>query len=135
MTLTDDRWCFACGPDNPHGLHLNFRFEGDEYVCDFLPQRQHQGWAGVVHGGIVATLLDEAMTRMLWDTGTNAVTADLHVRLRRPAQVGIPLQVRARVRNRRKSLVHAEAEVLLSDGTVVATAQSRLMLEEPRPCS
>jgi uncharacterized protein (TIGR00369 family) len=131
MALTDDRWCFACGPDNPHGLHLAFRFEGDDYVCDFVPQRCHQGWAGVVHGGIIATLLDEAMTRMLWDTGTNAVTADLHLRLSRPAQVGIPLQVRARVRNRRKSLVEAEAEALLSDGTVVATAQSKLLMEEP----
>lgn len=130
MTLTDDKWCFACGPENPHGLHLSFRFEGDEYVCDFIPQRCHQGWAGVVHGGIIATLLDETMNRMLCDSGTPVVTADLQVRFKHPAPVGAPLQVRARIRERRKSLVRAEAEATLADGTVVATAQSRLMVGE-----
>lgn len=130
MTLSDDKWCFACGPENPHGLHLSFRFEGDECVCDFIPQRCHQGWAGVVHGGIVATLLDETMNRMLCDSGTPVVTADLHVRFKHPAPVEVPLQVRARVRERRKSLVTAEAEVVLADGTVAATAESKLMAGE-----
>lgn len=130
MRVSDDKWCFACGPDNPHGLHLTFRFEGDECVCDFVPQRCHQGWAGIVHGGIISTLLDETMTRMLCDAGTPAVTADLRVRLKQPVPVGAPLQVRARVRERRKRVIQAEAEVILSDGAVAATAEAKLMVGE-----
>jgi len=130
MRVSDDKWCFACGPDNPRGLHLTFRFEGNECVCDFVPQRFHQGWAGIVHGGIVATLLDETMTRMLCDTGTPVVTADLHVRLKQPVPVGIPLQVRARVRARRKRVIEAEAEVILSDGAIAATGEAKLMVGE-----
>jgi len=130
MTLADDKWCFACGPDNPYGLHLSFRFEGDEYVCDFVPQRFHQGWAGVVHGGIIATLLDETMNRMLCHSRTPVVTADLHLRFKRQAPVGVPIQARARVRERRKRLVHTEAEATLPDGTVVATAEAKMMVED-----
>jgi len=130
MRVSDDRWCFACGPDNPHGLHLTFRFEGDEYVCDFVPEHFHQGWAGIVHGGIVATLLDETMTRMLCDAGTPVVTADLHVRLKQPVPLGMPLQVRARIRERRKRVIETEAEVVLSEGAVAATGEAKLMVEE-----
>ena len=129
MRVSDDSWCFACGADNPHGLHLTFRFDGDEFVCDFIPQRPHQGWVGVVHG--LATLLDETMTRMLCDAGTPAVTADLHVRFKRPTPVGAPVQVRSRVRERRGKLVEAEAEVILSDGAVAATGEAKLMVGEP----
>ena len=131
MRLRDDKWCFACGRDNPHGLRLEFRADGEEYVCDFVPQRHHQGWSGVVHGGIVATLLDETITRMLCDRGSPVVTADLHVRLKRPTPVGQPVQVRARLLERRREIITAAAELLLADGTVTATAEAKLMGGEP----
>ena len=74
--LKDDQWCFACGAENPHGLRLSgFRREGDDYVVEFTPQRHHQGWQGITHGGIAATILDEVMTRILYEQGLEVVTA------------------------------------------------------------
>ena len=130
MKLDVDDMCFACGRKNPIGLKLQFNFDGDDYVTTFEVRPEHQGWAGIVHGGIVATLLDETMTRMLCDAGTPVVTADLHVRLKQPVPLGMPLQVRARIRERRKRVIETEAEVVLSDGAVAATGEAKLMVEE-----
>lgn len=124
---TDDHWCIACGSENPQGLHLKFRWEGEEYVADFTPQRVHQGWAGIVHGGILAILLDEAMNDMFSRNGAPVATAELKVRYRKPARVGVPLQVRARTVRVRPPVYYAEAAVTDADGTVVATATGKMM--------
>jgi hypothetical protein len=61
--MTEDsfaRWCYACGDLNPLGLHMHFRMEGEWAVAPFVARREHQGYPGFVHGGIVSTLLDEA---------------------------------------------------------------------------
>lgn len=128
MKLQDNRWCFACGPDNPHGLHLgDFHFQGDKYVCTFTPQRHHQGWADITHGGIVATLLDEIMTKMLAARGTEAVTVELTIRYRHPLPLGQQAVVRGWVTSQRGPLIHAAAELVLPDETVIATAHAKLM--------
>ena len=124
---SDDHWCLACGSDNPQGLKLQFRWEGDDYVCDFTPQRVHQGWAGVVHGGLLVTLLDEAMNHMLSHNAEPVATAELTVRFRRPAPVGVPLRVRARRTRARPPLFEAEGEITDSDGAVVATGTGKMM--------
>jgi len=61
LALPYTRDCFVCGAHNPHGLRLRFRREGDEVRADFTPQTQHAGFRGIVHGGILSTVLDEAM--------------------------------------------------------------------------
>lgn len=126
--LKDDRWCFACGPENPHGLHLEgFRMEGEEYVVDFCPSRQHQGWQGVTHGGIVATLLDEMMTRILYHQERNAVTAELTVRYHRPLTTGAHVQVRARLEEERGRLLRTSAELRDASGALIASAEGKFM--------
>ena len=128
-TVKDDRWCFACGPDNPHGLHLaGFRDEGDCHLVRFTPQRHHQGWQDRTHGGIVATLLDEVMTRLLYARGEDAVTAELTVRYHQPLPTGAPVEARAHEAERRGRLVRLEAEVRTADGTLVASGQGKFML-------
>ena len=127
--VKDDRWCFACGPDNPHGLHLEgFHDEGGDHVVSFVPERRHQGWQDRTHGGIVATLLDEVMTRLLRARGHDAVTAELTVRYHQALDTGAPVQARAREVQRRGRLVQVEAEVRTEDGTLVATGQGKFML-------
>ncbi len=128
LTLTDDHWCFACGSQNPHGLHLaDFCFEGDQYICHFTPERHHQGWAGITHGGIVATLLDEIMTRMLWKQGINAATGEITVRYYQPVKTGQLLTVRGHLGYKRGKLIKMEAKLALGDGTVVAAARAKLV--------
>jgi len=126
--VRDDGWCFACGPHNPHGLHLtDFHFEDGQYICHFTPQRHHQGWVGLTHGGIVATLLDEIMTRMLWEQGVNAMTGELNVRYRQPAATGQSLTVRGWVERKHGKLITAEARVELASGAVAAEAQAKFI--------
>ena len=126
--LKDDRWCFACGPDNPHGLHLQgFRQEGEEYVVDFCPERHHQGWQGLTHGGIVATLLDEMMTRILYEQERNAVTVEMTVRYHRPLVTGASVQARARIREERGRLIRTAAELRDQSGELIASAEGKFL--------
>ncbi len=128
LHLGDDGWCFACGPHNPSGLHLtDFHFEGAHYICHFTPQRHHQGWVGLTHGGIIATLLDEIMTRMLWEQGINALTGELDIRYRQPAAISQPLTVRGWVKCKHGKLITAQAQVELTDGSTVAEAQAKFI--------
>lgn len=129
LRVKDDRWCFACGPENPHGLRLaHFHFEGNWYVVGFTPQHHHQGWQGLTHGGIVATLLDEVSTRMLGDQGEDAVTAEMTVRYHQPLPTGEPVQARAHLLQKRKRLALTEAELVDSNDQVIASAKIKLML-------
>ena len=116
--------CFACGPSNPIGLKLEFHFEGEDYVTRFEIKPEYQGWRDLAHGGLLATVLDEVMTRIMWAKGINTVTGRLEVRYRHPAPVGSVLEVRGRITRQRPPLVETEAVATLPDGTVVAEAKS-----------
>ncbi len=122
MSLAVNGMCFVCGKENPIGLKLDFHFEGEDYITQFEVKSEHQGWSGMAHGGLVATVLDEVMTRILWEKGFNTVTGRLEVRYRKPVPIGETLTVRARIVKHRAPLVETEAAASLSDGTVVAEA-------------
>jgi acyl-coenzyme A thioesterase PaaI-like protein len=122
LTLSADGKCFACGNDNPIGLKLQFEFDGDDYVTVLQFGPEHSGWAGIVHGGLLATVLDEVMVRLLWVKGHEAVTARLTVFYRQTVPVGVRLRVRGRIVRVRAGgrMIETAAEALREDGTVVA---------------
>ena len=122
MALSADGKCFACGEDNPIGLKLQFQFDGDDYVTTLQFEPEHSGWAGIVHGGLLATVLDEVMVRLLWVKGYEAVTARLTVFYRQPVSVGARLRVRGRIVRVRAGgrMIETTAEAIREDGTVVA---------------
>ena len=116
MKLVDDHFCFACGADNKDGLDLNWIVNGKTCHAVFTPKRKFQGWKGLVHGGILATLLDEAMTRLAWIACGGAMTAEMTVRFLKPASISEKIFVRGeivsenrRVVQMRASLRHASA--------------------------
>jgi acyl-coenzyme A thioesterase PaaI-like protein len=119
--------CFACGPSNPHGLHIHPRREGDLVVADFAPTEWHEGWSRVIHGGILATLMDEVMAYTLLLDGLEAVTARLETRFRAGVQKGDRLRIEGRLINRRRAIADAESRVR-RDGEVVAEASARFMV-------
>ena len=122
MRLDVDDMCFACGKGNPIGLKLDFRFDGEEYVTEFEVRPEYQGWAGIVHGGLLATVLDETMARLLWEKDLNAITGRLNVRYHDRLAVGESVTVRARITKQRSPLVETSAKAAKADGTVVAEA-------------
>lgn len=127
LQLNDDNWCFACGKNNPIGLKLDFTNEGDEYVTYFTPAKEHQGWAGVTHGGIVSTLLDEVMTRKLNAIGIKAVTGEISVRFRRPARVGARLRFAGKLESESGRVFFTTARATDEDGNIIAEATGKIV--------
>ena len=127
--LQDDRNCFACGPDNPHGLHMQFEY-GDGFAkCTIEPGQAFAGWSNIMHGGVVAALLDEAMAHATLSTGERAVTARLDVRFRKAAPTNELLTVEGRVTGRRGRVFEVSGVLRGPDGTVYADSRSRFVAE------
>jgi len=115
--------CFACGPENPHGLSLRFKTsKTGESVTEWIPEVFTEGFRGIVHGGIVSTVLDEAMSKAIAAAGLPALTAELRVRLRHHVQSGRLVQVRGWINSHTKRLIKAEAVITDTEGTELAHA-------------
>jgi acyl-coenzyme A thioesterase PaaI-like protein len=128
----DPHHCFACGELNEHGLHLAIHTDPDHAWTETTLEQRFQGWETVAHGGIVCTLLDEAMAWAVIGRGTWGVTARLSVAFRRPIPVGRPIRADGRVvdENRR---AHRTAGRLLdaTTGELLATAEGTFMAVPP----
>ncbi len=130
MAIENNNRCFVCGKKNPYGLQVNpeIRDAGAEVHIECTPPDHMQGWANILHGGIISTLLDEAITHIGIGTFDGpAVTAHLEVRFRKPAPTGVKLLVFAERLKVSRRLVEAKAEVKLSDSTLIATGTGKVM--------
>ncbi len=112
--------CFVCGQQNEAGLKTVYRVEGDRIVTEFTGDTRHQGFPGVVHGGILATLLDETMGRTALFERAWVMTGRLEVRYRSPAPTGQPLTVSAWATRVRSRSVEARGEVRTASGVLLA---------------
>lgn len=129
MSFQADEMCFACGKDNPIGLHLTF-IEDDEYCrATFISERNYQGYEGIIHGGIIATLLDEVMARFAWKKYGSAATAKLEVRYLKPAPTGVPIHLRSHfvAVKRNGKIFEMAAIATLADGTLLAEGSATVM--------
>lgn len=124
---TDYQRCFVCGQRNPYGLHLVFRLDQNSIVADFQPREEHQGFPGIIHGGIVAAVLDEALgrTSLLGDNQEWTMTGRLEIRYRRYVPYGPLLRVRARLDEERKRMLQASGVLTLADDESVALAEAQ----------
>jgi uncharacterized protein (TIGR00369 family) len=128
----DDGRCFACGPFNAEGMHLRFVPDGADAVrADIVLPPRFQGWRGVAHGGIVMTLLDEAMAHACGQLGLRGVTASMELRFREPVPLGVPIVVRGEVKWQRRNVVALDARVELADGTICASAEGNFVSRGP----
>lgn len=117
--------CFACGPRNPEGLHLDFTIDAEAVTttANFELTEIHQGAPGFIHGGIIATLLDEAASKLNRSLGVLAMTRHMEVDYLRPAPIRAPLRVSgSHLRREGRKLFH-ESVLTAADGTVLARAK------------
>ncbi len=121
------RYCFGCGDLNPAGLKLEFRFEGDKAVADFLPQEQHQGYPGVVHGGVTAAALDEAMGWAMYAVGVWAMTGKMEVRFRQPLPLHQKAVVSGEVIRNRGRWLEVRGEIRSQEGGLMAESYGLFM--------
>jgi len=128
--FVDDDYCFACGQKNPMGLCLTFTLS-DDGTCttEFTGLPHHQGFKGVLHGGIIATVADDLMNNHLFRMhGVSTATAELKMRFKKPAPLLEPLTFTSRRMGGRGKIHEMECDVRLkSDETLLATAKGRFM--------
>jgi uncharacterized protein (TIGR00369 family) len=119
--------CFVCGRDNERGLKLRFERHGTlEVRATCVLGGDYIGFANRAHGGVVASLLDEAMGwASVLAAGGFTYTAELEIRYRQPAPVGVPLEVRGRVVRHTRRLTFAEGELRDAAGEVLASGTGK----------
>jgi uncharacterized protein (TIGR00369 family) len=124
----DDRACFACGEKNPVGLKLRLRTDAarGESAAEVTFEERFQGWAGIVHGGLVATVLDEAMIYAAGAKGLKTVTGEMTVRYIKPVSTGVAYTLKGRFIEDKGKIVLAESELVDAQGTQVARASGKL---------
>ena len=130
MRVENNDRCFACGKSNPFGLQVNpvVAPDGAQVKIECTPPIHFQGWANIVHGGILSTLLDEAITYVgIASFDGPAVTAQLDIRFKKPAPTEHKLIVIANRVKIGKRLIEVAATIELEDGTRIAEGTGKVM--------
>ena len=128
LELPHTAGCVACGPLNPHGLHLSLFVDPDDGTVrtEFTPLPAHIGFEGVLHGGVLATVLDEAMVwAATWSGRRFCLCGELTVRFRAVATIGQPLTITAKIDTSRPRLIQTRAHAHDASGGLVAEATAK----------
>lgn len=115
--------CFGCSDENRLGLRLNIRLVGDKTECEFTPIAEFQGPPGITHSGVVAAVLDEVMSQLIYSQLQLAVTRKIEVTYRRPLRVGQTYRFTAEIAGQNSRIIAARAEARDAEGNQVARAR------------
>ena len=126
--------CFGCGTDNPIGMKLRFERDGDAVICRSRLNREYAGYRDFVHGGVVATLLDEAMGwALVHASGNYGVTRNLQVNYRRPIAVDRSIVLRGKILEIDGRSVRLASSIEDDRGRLLASAEGDwVMVREER---
>jgi uncharacterized protein (TIGR00369 family) len=127
-------YCFGCGKNNPEGMRLKFAYdeETDSFICRFRLGKRYTGPPGHAHGGIIATILDDAMGKVNKLRQVIALTSQMTVNYLKPVPLNQPLRVKSRevrVRGRQHTNM---AEILNAKGQVLARGRGLFIAIDPR---
>ena len=126
--LRDNQVCYVCGTKNSLGLKVAFHLDRRKKMISgtFTPSPSHQGFEGIVHGGILSALLDEAMAKLAFSLGVPAVTAEMTAKFKSPVAPGEELTVTGKLLNENRRLIEAEARI--EKGLIlIAEAKGKLL--------
>jgi uncharacterized protein (TIGR00369 family) len=126
--------CFACGKDNPHGMHLKFLLDSERnhFVSHFRLSKRYTGPPGHCHGGIIATILDDAMSKLSRLRDVIAATSRMTVEYRRPVPLNQPLRVESREISKRGRRLTRVAEIIDENGAVLARSRGVFVIIDPQ---
>ena len=126
--------CFGCGGDNSGGMKLTFEQDNTnrKIVGRFVLGERYQGGGGFAHGGIIATLLDEAMGKVCRFREARAVTAELTVEYLRPVNVEKEIVVEGRETEQKGRNLFMAGEIRNEAGEILARGRARFVVIAPR---
>lgn len=125
----DTNHCFGCGRDNPIGLKLDMKLDGNRCVAYFTPKAEHESYGDRMHGGLTSTLLDEVMGDYVFrKAGKPAYTARLEIRFRSAIRIGETVKVEGWPEVHRGRLFIMKGKITHADGTPAAEAKAEMML-------
>ncbi len=128
---TADNYCFVCGKNNPRGFKVQVNYTEAELAAETelsIP-KEYQGWAEVIHGGILSTLLDELMAHAVWRFAGPGLTLSMEVRFHAPLKPGEAIRVRGVMHTPNGSRRQAAGEIIrIADGQRIASGKSRFLL-------
>jgi len=129
MNLEDDHFCFACGSLNNSGLKLSFKLDKKNKTIstEFVPQKIHQGYKDIVHGGLIGLVLDECMVNLAWKLGKPVVSAEYTIRLSKPATIGKKLTFTAKITSEKAKLLIIEGGCLDENNQKIASSTSKCL--------
>ncbi len=127
LRLSDDKMCFGCGSRNARGLKLKFSLDRTRRRIStrWTPAKAFQGYADIVHGGMIELILDEVMGNLLWKLGIPVVTAEMTVRFISPARVGQPIVFEAVIRRHRGRVYQMHGTAKSGAGRSIAEASAK----------
>ena len=133
LVHTAQNRCFGCGPANPVGLHLEFSLAEDlAVICDASIADTYEGPQGYLHGGIIATLLDETMSKAVRAHNMVAMTRHMEVDYRRPVPSQTPMRLVGRLVRSESRKHWVEASILDAHGTALAHSKGLFIEVKPR---
>ena len=132
--LPHTRGCLVCGRDNPHGIHLHLGVDDATGIVtsQFTAAAHHMGFEGIVHGGLLSTVLDEAMVwAATWSGKRFCVCGELNVRFRRSVQIGQRVSVEAKITSVRSRLIETEGSLRDAAGKVLVESAGKYVPVSP----
>lgn len=117
--------CFVCGEENIHGLKARFFFDGEKAFTKVKATDKFEGYKGIYHGGVTASLLDEVMIKAILAIDKFVVTAEMTIKYHRPVTVGLDLTFTGKLTKNKGRLYFAEGSVVDSDGIIYATSTAK----------
>lgn len=126
--LVGYRNCFVCGMDSRNGLKVQFELSGRGVRASYTPNSDFEGFKGIVHGGIISALLDEAMWKSVNGlSGSLTMTVKIEVRFKRPGIVGTTLVIEGEVTGKKRRVYETQGVVTDPEGNVIAEATGLFM--------
>jgi len=108
----DDSYCFVCGENNPFGLQLKPVGKNGKGIILWTPEKRHQGFTGIVHGGLISTLLDEVMAYAAMSVAGFCATANISVKFMKPVRTGEVVEIEAELIEQRGKVLKLQARVV-----------------------
>lgn len=123
--------CFVCGRENPHGLRVDFFDDGQLVWTELTPADHHQGWPGVLHGGIVSAVLDETIGRVAFLHDRWVQTARLELRFHKPAPLGQRLVAVGELTRDARRLMEMRGQLFTAEGNELLAEASGTFVRLP----